>query len=548
MSTTRVSIRITRSLAAAGLVALVLPFSAGAPAVAEDAAYSGFRTEVTATPLHIEIYEPTVPIPASPQFEFHLGYSKVEADTASSAGRASYLWPGDSIGEGAKTIIENLHLPEEISKPLAAEGYPFQVNSVAPSDQEQEADEPFPGMVMRTSASAEKTFAQTGYSTDCQVEPQEQEGDDGGETPGLPGLPELGALFGVGDDGSEAQQDTKAAQGKQAKQGKAEEPEESCRIPAELAALVDFGGYVSTSRSTNDGSTVATTARSALSDVELLGGLITVSGLHATSTASSDGRIGDPGGKAKYGTLAIDGQEFALGPDGVEGGGHSEPIPGLPDDPKKALAQLGVTITVPEPVTTRDGDRAVSELSALVVELDTTQLRSMLDDIPFDDIVDQVPDEAGELKSLLGAAVHLSPRFVFTLASATTAVDTVQGIELPTSPTTPNGSGGENTDTSGPSGGGGGGGGGAGGTTPDVPVAAGPQGGVPSDVDGNLDAEPTAAGLPPLNSIPGALTVGGIAAAAAAGSWLRKIGVIALGGAGSCPHGLDSGLPDLRKA
>jgi len=44
------------------------------------------------------------------------------------------------------------------------------------------------------------------------------------------------------------------------------------------------------------------------------------------------------------------------------------------------------------------------------------------------------------------------------------------------------------------------------------------------------------------------LTFGGIALAAAAGTWLRKIGAIALGGAGACPHGLDSGLPDLRKA
>ena len=57
-----------------------------------------------------------------------------------------------------------------------------------------------------------------------------------------------------------------------------------------------------------------------------------------------------------------------------------------------------------------------------------------------------------------------------------------------------------------------------------------------------------AAGLPPLASIPGALLVGGVALAAAAGTWLRKIGVLALGGAATCTHGLDSGLPDLRKA
>ncbi len=36
--------------------------------------------------------------------------------------------------------------------------------------------------------------------------------------------------------------------------------------------------------------------------------------------------------------------------------------------------------------------------------------------------------------------------------------------------------------------------------------------------------------------------------AAVGGTWLRKMGAIALGGSGSCTHGLDSGLPDLRKA
>ncbi len=61
-------------------------------------------------------------------------------------------------------------------------------------------------------------------------------------------------------------------------------------------------------------------------------------------------------------------------------------------------------------------------------------------------------------------------------------------------------------------------------------------------------AAPVAAGLPPLFSIPGLLLLGGIALAAVAGSYLRRLGAAALGGGASCSHGLDSGLPDLRKA
>ena len=44
------------------------------------------------------------------------------------------------------------------------------------------------------------------------------------------------------------------------------------------------------------------------------------------------------------------------------------------------------------------------------------------------------------------------------------------------------------------------------------------------------------------------LLLGGIALAGVAGSYLRKIGALALGGGAACTHGLDSGLPDLRKA
>ena len=39
----------------------------------------------------------------------------------------------------------------------------------------------------------------------------------------------------------------------------------------------------------------------------------------------------------------------------------------------------------------------------------------------------------------------------------------------------------------------------------------------------------------------------GLGGALLAGSYVRKIGAMVLGGAGACAHGLDSGLPDLRK-
>jgi hypothetical protein len=525
------------NLCCVGALALaVMPVGAVAPAQAGEGepAYSGFVTESQATPVHVELYEPTIPIPASPQAELSFGYSMVEADSSTSLGRASYLWPGDAVGEGYKTIIESLGFPPQISGPLAGDGYPFQVNAGS-TGKSSEQDEPFPGMVMRARSSDSRTTAQTGYSTNCQVEDGQQK-EDGEEPPDGPGLPSVPGL-------PAPPSGTSSTSEKQHRSATPARADSSCKIPAELAALVDFGGYISTSDFANTGSVVTATSRSALTDVALLGGVITISDVHAGSVTLSNGQQGTPRGRSGYGTLAIAGQEFTIGPDGVEAAGRAQKIPGLPDEPARALSALGVTITAPQPKSRQQGAQATSDVAALVVTIDSAKLRHQLDAVPFDDIVNAVPDEAGELKKVLGAAVYLAPKFVITLGSAHTGVDTVQGITIPTIPATAGG-----TQSGGTSSGSAGSTTAAGGTTAGAPAPAAPPGNEAAPMaDGNLQAEPAAAGLPPLYSLPGVLLLGGIALALAAGSYLRRIGVLALGGAGSCPHGLDRGLPDLRK-
>ena len=114
-STTRPALRLGAGLAAAALVSLALPVTTGsaAPAAAPAAAapvstdvagavraadpeFAGYAATTSATPVRIEIYEPTIPIPASPQAELNLGYSVVKADSSTSRGRASFFWPGDA--------------------------------------------------------------------------------------------------------------------------------------------------------------------------------------------------------------------------------------------------------------------------------------------------------------------------------------------------------------------------------------------------------------------------------------------------------------------
>lgn len=520
--------------AAAALVGAALPMSAGA---SEEPAFSGYRSVAVAAPVMIEIYEPTIPIPADPQLEVELGYTTVEADSGSSAGRASWMWPGDPVGEGMKTFVEQLGLPPQ----LGENGYPVQVNSGQPSGEEKQADEPFPGMVMRTSADATKTVAQAGFSPDGQVgdgTEKQDDGEGGGDAPGIPGLPGLPGAdllqeFGQAITGGL----TTAAEEEPAPGG-------APGLPPELAALVDFEGFTSSSQNVVTDGKVVTTARSALGDVSLLGGVITLDGIVSTSSSASDGKKGVTAGRTVLGGMTVAGQEFSFGPDGFVAAGQAGEVPALPAQLTDLLGQLGIKIELTKPERKVKGDQASLSTSGLVLDIDTSVLRKQLDALPLDDLIGALPADPPELKSTLQALAGLSPRVVVTLGVASTQVDTVQGIDIPTD--VPDNDPGT-TDA-------GGGAGGAGGTaSPGTAPSAGTPGAAPGDAPaaaaGDLPASELAgSGLPPLYSIPGAILAGGIALAAVGGTWLRKAGVLALGGGASCSHGLDSGLPDLRKA
>lgn len=594
-TSTRPAVRIGAGLAAAALVSLALPVTTGtaAPAApstasaatgsllrAADPEFAGYAATTTATPVRVEIYEPTIPIPASPQAELNLGYSIVKADSSTSRGRASYFWPGDAVGEGFKTIVENLGLPPELAGPIAEQGYPVQVNSNHPAGPASESSEDFPGSISRTSASAEKTTALAGYSTDCRLgQPDAAPADEGGEgggdegpIPGLPGLPDLPfpAIPGLGEALSSTLDQTVttltggalSTTGQQgSKRGaKAAEEEVECPIPAQLAAVIDLGGVGASStvtRGTDDDGVerVKAVSRSVVGEVSLLGGIITLDGLVSTARTTSDGAKATVKGVTDYGTLTIAGQKFRYGSDGFEAAGTPQDLPGLPADPNQALEALGIQLLLPQPTEEREGDKGTVAVGGLQVVIDAGVLRTQLVNggLPIDAIAEAIaglplPEEAGQLKSLLGAALNLSPKFVITLGNASAVVDTSPEIEIPdfnpdetdNNPTSP-------VDTG--SGAGGTGGDLGGGDLPaSDPAPAG--GGEPAIGEtGTLtDAGPVGAGLPELFSIPGALFFGGILGATVLGSYLRRLGLLALGGGVSCAHGLESGLPDLRKA
>lgn len=522
--------RWLRAVAALTIAGVVLPTAAPAAHADPGPAYGGYSSSAWSTPVRVEVYEPTIPLPSTPQVELELGYSSVQADSGSSQGRASYLWPGDSIGEGLPTYAEQLGLPPEAFK----DGYPLQVNSAYPSEATSQRDEPFPGMVMRTESQDKEAVAQTGFSPDGGLSDPDA-GEGGGSTNPLTGL--LGQLPGLGGLLPKAPTALAATAADQGVPG----------LPAPLAAVVDMEGYVSTSSTTAADGPVVSTSRAVLGDVHLLAGLVTIGGLDVRSRSESSGVKGKAGGASKWGTLSLAGQDFELGPDGLVAGGQTVSVPGLPADLATALLQLGISIQVPEAVRTVDGDAATSVSQGLVVVIDTAVLAPVIRALPTAALAQLLPDGAGPLKSLIGGISSLSPKIVLTLGIASTTADT----EPPVDSTPPPDQQGDEppADTGGkaphPSGSTGGAAPGPG--SDSAPTDAAPAG--PSDTAPLVDASaPTVPGLPPLFSIPGMLLLGAIAAAAFAGNWFRRLGAAALGGGAACEHGLDSGLPDLRKA
>lgn len=580
--------RLGAGLAAAAVVSLALPMGGGASAApvgasqvgsvvraAGDPEFAGFAATALATPVRLEVYEQTIPLPATPQGELNFGYAVVKADSSTSRGKASYLWPGDAVGEGFKTIAEAVltpfGFPPEVTDPIYESGYPIQVNSNHPAGPPSESDEQVPGSIQRTSASAEKTTALSGYSTNCKLgqEQPAEEGEGGGEgeegpIPGLPDLPFPG-LDALGKALTSATSDAGASGKGTSDKGageKAAAEEEPCRLPAELTTIIDMGGFGAQTTVTRgedeDGvERVKAVSRSVVGEISLLLGIVQIDGLVATATSTSDGAKATTTGETDYGTLTIAGQKFRYGSDGFEAAGTPQDLPGLPADPNQALEALGIQILLPQPTEEREGDKGTTAVGGMRIIIDSTKVRQQLIDggLPIGAISEAInglpfPEEAGQIKSVLGAALNLSPRFVITLGNATSIVDTSPEIVIP-----PVDTGDTETDTGGntPSTGGSTGTGGVATPGGDVPTDAGApaaaDGGEPAIGDDSLtDAAPAGAGLPELFSIPGALFFGGILGATLLGSYLRRLGILALGGGSSCAMGLEAGLPDLRKA
>jgi hypothetical protein len=523
---------LARAVAAAALVGGVLvplapfgPASAAPHAPAEP--YGGLSTTATTTPLRIEVHEPAIPVPADPQAELNFSYTHVEGSSGpNSRARASAMWPGAAVGEGLKTIVEQVGLPSQ----LGAAGYPVQVNAATPGDTTSASQEYFPGMVGRVNTTDKHATARAGYSTSGSLA-----GDDAAapaDGAGAPTSP-LDALKG-GDLSALGDLLTGSQSG-----GADSDPPAANPLGA-LSALLDVGGMSSVSRTDYaDPDTVTATGTSQLGGISLALGLVRLDGITVNAVASSSLAGAKTQQKVTYGRLTIAGTPFAFTSDGIEAAGQNQTIPGLSDLPTKALAQLGISIDLPAPEKEVTGSKATITASGPRITIDTAPLRKILPSIALlPDIAKQLPEQAGQLSSLLLALNEAQPKVVVYLGTVNATAETVAGI----------GTGGTGAIPT------------TGGGSAPAPIASGdvPISGTPPDTGTPEASAPPATttpvqtasstpGLPPLGSIPGALTLGAIALGGFTGWWLRRGAGLLFGAGGTCPHGLESGLPDLRK-
>lgn len=216
--------------------------------------------------------------------------------------------------------------------------------------------------------------------------------------------------------------------------------------PTEAAAVMSFGNATSTSTSTTVADpkskdevkdTALSKAVSKVTDVSLLGGLITIDSVISNVEARSDGVTGASSGRTVVSGLTVGGQGFVVDDKGVHQAGSDEPAGEWPDltDATGALKDnLGIVI---EPVTQGslvEGATAVRQAKGLRITLDTIKLREAINGIPelneaLAGIFGQVPEiPLGGIHPQLGAVpqpnnllfytLTATPKITFVLAQA----------------------------------------------------------------------------------------------------------------------------------
>jgi hypothetical protein len=490
-------------LAGAGIAVMMWPAAATG-----DTSLGGYNGVAQAEPIHIEIFDPVIPLPSDPQVDVGIAYTRASTDTGPvSRATASYLWPGDVLGDGFSQLVGG------------DTSYPVQVNSKYPPSQEapaQKTAQLTDGNGMTTSSNEKTTKATvTGL--------------------GIAG-PDTDLLSNIGKGLPELLGSKQTAK-----------PTPAIPVPVSktLAAIATIENVKSQSITTLAAKTFTSSAHAVASNISLLSGLISVQGVDMSAQTVSNGKKAVNTGHATVSGISIAKQTISLDDKGLNLAGTNVTLPGLPDMLAKALDAIGISIKTMQ--TTKHVDGAGGDFAAkgLIITVDTKPLKSALS-APFGVLADIVKMLPSQLSDQLGPLLNIAPKIVITIGdvrSAATAAEAFSGGPI----TTPGGT------TGGTGTGGTGTGGGAVGTSGDGLGAGSGDTGTTTPTTGTgavgtgTPVQATGYELPGLGAVPRMLILGALVAAAALGWLLRAAGGFMLGAGRNCVYGLSTGVPDLRK-
>lgn len=540
-----------RWIAAGGAIAcatLIWPAPAGATST-----LGGYTASADASVVHIEMYEPVIPVPASPQGDFSIGYAQATAQSGTTRGLASYLWPGNVIGDGFDQIT---------SQPGSR--YPVQVNSRYPATQQApkaNRAQLTKGNGMQTYADPDQARASTSGLGIHAPDTNPADGAGAGLGQLLPAPPggsssSSGGLPIPVPTSLPSSVPTSLPTSLPTNGPKPPTPPLPVPVPNPLADLVTVSGMTSTANIDARGAQVISSATAAASRVELLGGVITLKGVDVVSRIVSNGKHATNLGKVTIAGMSIAGKPIELGNHGLVITDKKAPVPAVPAQAKAGLKQLGISFSVSPAKRTVDGPAATYAAQGMTVTVDTSVLRGKLDG-PVNTIAKQLPSD---LQTQLEPVLALRPKLVFKIGetrnSATSAPAYIpppitspgggqhHGGAVPPPPNT-GGTGGSTGGLGGMTGGG---------TTTGTTGTSGTGTTGTGTTGGGTTTGPSPApqqaalSLPALGTMPRLFILGGLVLAAGIGWALQTAGSTVLGGAAPCQYGLRKGVPNLRKS
>lgn len=324
----------------------------GTPSAPGAAQLGGYNLTSSAAGVRVTYEQPNFPFPATPTFEFSLGYSGTSFDSGPiAAANASALWPGQAVAGGGSqlALLLNPYL-QEYSPQLQAPvdsllptqlTYPVQAVSAFPQGPATASNDNGP-IAMNSSAS--QTAAE--------------------------------ASSAVGQVGGPASQSA---------------------LPAGMLSVQAVG---STSQDTLDslGNAVAE-ATSTVHGVSLAGGLVTIGAVTSTATSSSDGNKATESGTSTVTGVTIAGEPVAIDSSGIHVLTQSQNLLGmLVPSVSQVLSTAGITLSLTSPTDTVNGAAGQRELDGLSITInlatydqDFTKLVAMLPSQLQSSLLDQIP-------------------------------------------------------------------------------------------------------------------------------------------------------------